>query len=107
MSKPDKIRAVGEMVVIGFSKIKKEKLKTAAGLEIISAETETDTYEALIDNLGPDVPETCGFKRGDSVMFNEHDLKMFKVTDPNNIMKTIDRGVCHYKSIWGVLEKTK
>ena len=102
---PDKLRAVGEMVVIRFEEVKKERLKTAAGIEVFD-KNEEPTFEAIIDNMGDKVPEDCGFKVGDSVMFNEIDLKMFEVADPNNVLKKVRRGVCRYSSIWGVFEKS-
>lgn len=98
------LKAIGEMVVIKFTEVPRNNKVTKNGIELIGTADEKPVFEAFIDSVGGSVPDDCGFKVGDSVVFNDHDIKMFDVENPEDIMKPTPKGICHMRSIWAVYE---
>ena len=98
------LRALGDRIIIRFEKIKQEKKVTPGGIELISAEKEEVMHEAIVETIGNRVPEDCGFKVGDSIVFNDHDIKQFDEPNPLDIMEPIRKGIVAYNSVWGIYE---
>jgi len=94
------ISPLGEMIIISFHKAEK-KNKTESGL--ILMDNGEDKYHSVVDAIGNKVDlETCGFKVGDKIIFNQHDVMSFNETDPENPLKEIQKGLIKADSIWGV-----
>ena len=101
------LKALGEMVIIVFVAMEKKKRVTASGIELIGGHGSDDgpTYEAIIETIGNLVDlKTCGYKVGDSIVFNEHDIKQFEVPNLADPLNATRKGIISSRSVWGVYE---
>lgn len=105
MSSQEKtLKALGDMIIIVFVETEKKKRVTAGGIELIGGNgSDEPVYEAIIETIGPGVDlETCGYKPGDSIVFNEHDIKQFEVPNIMDPINPIRKGIIPARSVWGI-----
>lgn len=96
-------KALGEMVVIKFVKVKQKPKMTKTGIHLDMIEQE-DVFDMVIHSIGPKA-EDYGFKVGDSVIVNDHDLKPYALDDEDDPSgDKIRYGVTRATSVWVVLE---
>ncbi len=98
------LRALGEMVVIRFDPIPMQNKVTKAGIEIVGSADGQVSYDIVIDTIGTDVKDDCGFKVGDCVVVNQHDVMKMDVENPDDIMTPITKGITRASSVWAVYD---
>jgi co-chaperonin GroES (HSP10) len=98
------LRALNDMVIIRFVEIEQTNRTTAGGIELVGTKANEPIHEAIVDSIGSGVSEDRGFEVGDSVIFNEHDLKQFDVENPADMLNPIRKGIMKSTSVWGIYE---
>ncbi len=97
------LKALGDRVIIRFEKIEQKKRVTAGGIELIGGKGEEVMHEAIVETIGNNVDlETCGFKIGDSIIFNDYSIKQFDVPDVANPMEPTRKGIIGVNDVWGI-----
>jgi len=101
------LRALGDRVIIKFQEVKKKKRVTPGGIELIGASgaSEEKVFEAIVDTIGNKIDlESCGFKVGDSIIFNDYNIKQFDVPNLADPINPIRKGIIGESDVWGVYE---
>ena len=93
------LKALADMVILEFAEVVQDE-KTESGLILVNNSKEK-SFETIVSDIGPEVPEDCGFKVGDKVIVNNHDLMHIDIGKAAGEQKTENqRAVTKYSSIW-------
>jgi len=99
------LKALGDRIIIRFQETKQRKRVTPSGIELIDGKKREKIYEAIVETIGNKVDlETCGFKVGDSIIFNDYNIKQFDVENFENPMEPIRKGIIGVNDVWGIYE---
>lgn len=99
------LTALGDRVIIRFEETEKKKRVTAGGIELIGAAGAKDEkmYEAIVETIGNKVDlKECGFKVGDSIIFNDYSIKQFDVPNEADPMNPTRKGIIGEGDVWGI-----
>jgi len=99
------LKALGDRVIIRFEEIEQKKRVTKAGIELIDGQKKEKVHEAIVETIGNGVDlETCGFKVGDSIIFNDYSIKQFDVPNLESPLEPTRKGIIGVNDVWGIYE---
>ena len=99
------LRALGDRIIIRFEEVEQKKRVTKGGIELIDGQKREKVHEAIVETIGGGVDlKTCGFKIGDSIIFNDYNIKQFDTPNPGNPIEPTRKGIIGINDVWGIYE---